>query len=124
MKLTREFTRDLNRIDGDGTRAAKFAFFNPAREAAKELSSHSVIENFGNVICKYGRPTVGMCVAATVVARQDRLHRETVEWGREVLSHWHNKTQSNVDSLVINDGLHPTRIEQYAALFISSTIAD
>lgn len=124
MKLTREFARDLNRIDGDGTRAAKFAFFSPAREAAKELSNPSSVKDLGPVLKKYGRATVGMCLAATAVSRQDRLNQKTVEWGKEVLSHWHSKTQSNIDSLVIHDGLHPTKIEQYAALFISSTIDD
>ena len=122
MKLDTSFARDLKKINGDGTRDAKFAFLRPAQNAAKEMSNPAVINNFGSIVKMYGRTTVAICTAATALERADRLNPETVEWAREVIALWTNRP-ADLGTVLIADGLHPTRIEQYAGALINATIA-
>ena len=124
MKLDRTFSKELSRVNGDGSRQAKFSFLNPAREAAGKLSTINVFDVFNDIVREYGRATVGVCVAATILNRQDRLEPDSICWAKEVMKHWTNKVQNNVDSVVIRDGLHPTKIEQYASSFIRCTIEE
>ena len=120
MKLDKTFSRELCQINGDGSREAKFAFLTPAKAAARELSTPSVASIFPSVVRKYGRSTVAVCLASTILGRQDRLLPSTVQWAREVMRLWTNRPQ-NVCCVSIDDGLHPTRIEEYAGSFIRLT---
>lgn len=86
------------------------------------MSTAHVFEVFNDTLKEYGRATVGVCVAATILKRQNRLEPKTVQWAQEIMKIWTNKVPSNVDSVVIYDGLHPSKIEQYAASFICFTI--
>lgn len=122
MKLDTTFTRELKKINGDGSREARFAFFTPARTAARELSNIHVCDIFSEVACKYNRTTIAVVLAATIIDRRDRLNYDTVRWAQEVMSFWTNRTPSQVDSVIIRDGIHPTKIEQYAGSFIRCTI--
>ena len=123
MKLDTSFVRELRKINGDGTRDAKFAFLRPAQSTAKEMSNPDVINNFGNIVKEHGRTAAAVCVAATAIERADRLNPETVEWAREVIKLWTNRP-ADLGTVLIADGLHPTRIEQYAGALINATIAE
>ncbi|WP_298028742.1 hypothetical protein [uncultured Dysosmobacter sp.] len=125
MKLDREFIRDLKKqANGDGSRAARFAFLDVARDACKELSTSKVKSIFWDVVKKYGRIPVAVCVAATVAAREpDRFKPATVRWAREVLSLYTNKPP-HLDSLYIDDNLRPDSIEVYAWDLIRCSIEE
>ena len=121
MKLDGTFAREIEKTaNGDGSREARFAFLNPARDAAKRLSTPNVRNDFDDVLREYGRATVGLCVAVTVWERRDRLESRTVRWAEDVLKLWTNRPHDTL-CLFINDGLHPTRIEEYAGSFIKLT---
>lgn len=115
--LSREIKKEAN---GDGSREAKFAFLAEASKAKQELSSPSVIDNFGEILQKYGRVKIAMCVAATITARADRLNRSTVDWAKAVLRLWANRP-TDLGRLYIDDGLHPSKIEIYAGGLIRAT---
>ena len=121
MKLDGTFAREIEKTaNGDGSRKARFAFLNPARDAAKRLSTPNVRNDFDDVLWEYGRATVGLCVAGTVWERRDRLESRTVRWAEDVLKLWTNRPHDTL-CLFINNGLHPTRIEEYAGSFIKLT---
>lgn len=120
MKLDREFTREIKKANGDGSREAKFAFLNPARAAAREMSTPDVMRTFPTIMKKYGRVAVGLCIAVTILDRQDRLEQTSVRWAREVMNLWTNRP-TDPNCILINDGLHSTRIEKYAGSFIRLT---
>jgi hypothetical protein len=121
MKLDKTFEKEITKIsNGNGSREAKFDFLKPAKEAAKELSTIKVAEIFNSTIKKYGRATVAICVAATVLQKEDRLDCATCQWARKVISLWKNRP-SDISCVAFSDGLHPTRIEEYAGDFIRLT---
>ena len=121
MKLDRTFAREVKRAaNGDGSREVRFAFLNPAKEAARKLSTPNVMREFDGILREYGRATVGLCVAVTVWERRDRLESRTVRWAIEVLELWTNRPP-DTRCLYIGDNLHPSRIEEYAGSFIKLT---
>lgn len=121
MKLDRTFAREVKKAaNGDGSREARFAFLNPAKEAARKLSTSNVMREFDGILREYGRATVGLCVAVTVWERRDRLESRTVRWAIEVLELWTNRPP-DTRCLYIGDNLHPSRIEEYAGSFIKLT---
>lgn len=121
MKLDRTFIAELKKVNGNGTREAKFKFLTSAREAAKNLSTTQIFDVFDDVLREYGRATVGVCVAATILDRENRVEPKTVRWAQEVMKLWTNKTPGNIDSVVIHDCLHPCKIEWYAESLIRYT---
>ena len=124
MKLDRTFAREVKKAaNGDGSREARFAFLNPAREAAKKLSTPNVRDVFDDILREYGRAIVGLCVAVTVRERRDRLQSRTVLWALKVLKLWTNKPMDTC-CLYIKDNLNSTRIEAYAGSLINLTIED
>lgn len=121
MKLDRTFAREVKRAaNGDGSREARFAFLNPAKEAARKLSTPNVRREFDGILREYGRAVVGLCLAVTIWERRDRLERRTVRWAEEVLKLWTNRPP-DIRTLYIGDNLHPSRIEEYAGSFIKLT---
>lgn len=124
MKLDETFIKDMKKIaNGDGSREAKFNFLRQAKAAAKELSTLSIKENFYKVLCEYGRVAVGICLAATILEKQDRLSTFFVQWGYAVINLWTNRA-SDLSCVRIDDGLHPTRIEEYAYDFLRLTLEE
>lgn len=120
-KLDFTFARDVYNIsNGDGTREARFAFMRDAKAVAKELSCPKAPYIFNYVVQTHGRVAVAVCVAVTILAHQDRLESKSIQWAQQVMQLWHNRP-SCTDSLLILDGLHPTRIEEYAGSFIRLT---
>ena len=121
MKLDRTFAKEIVKTaNGDGTREARFVFLRSAKSAAKELSTPTVAKVFNEAVKTYGRATVAVCVAATVMERQNRLERSTVLWAQEVMRLWTNCPYDR-GCVAIRDGLHPTRIEEYAGPLIRIT---
>lgn len=121
MKLDRTLVSDIKKqANGDGSREAKFAFLRRVRAAKKALSTPKVQTVYDMAFQEFGRVPVAICTAVTILERQDRLNGYAVRWAREVLKHWTNRPR---DILVayIDDGLHPTRIEEYAGDFIRLT---
>ena len=122
MKLDRELVRELKKANGDGTRATRFEFLNNVRGAAKMMSCTDAPKKMNDALKIYGRSAVACTLAATILARQDRLSRRSVIWAQNILSIWTN--HGTLDGCLIEDGLHPTKIEypKYAGDFIEITI--
>ena len=121
MKLDQTFARDIKKqANGDGSRDAKFAFKRKVEEVARTLSTTNVPEIFDGCLRKYGRVPVAICVAETIIERRDRLDLSSVEWALEVLKLYTNAPRDKMYAC-INDGLHPTTIEDYAGSLIRVT---
>lgn len=121
MKLDRTFAREIKKTaNGDGSREARFAFLNRAREATRKLSTPNVMREFDDILREYGRATVGLCVAVTVWERRRKLERRTVQWAMAVLELWTNRPV-DILWLYISDNLHASRIEEYAGSLIRFT---
>lgn len=116
------FAREIKKTaNGDGSREAKFEFLQKARAAARELSCPDVKEKIDSVMKKYGRVVVGICVAATILDRADKLSDKSVQWAQEVWGIWTNRPPN--PAVEICDNLHFSRIEEpdYAGEFIKLT---
>ncbi len=122
MKLDKTFERDIRKLNGDGSYAAKFEHLKVVRAAAKELSSPNVIRDFNTILKKYGRAAVSVCVAATLSWRWERISDSALQWAKEVLKLWTNRPKGT-DQFAIRDNLHPTKIEEYAGALIKFTQA-
>lgn len=126
MKLDSTLARDIKKqANGDGSREAKFAFIKKVREASEMMSTPEVQRGkFDEAMKAYGRVAVAVCVAATLYQRRERLDFWKFDWATEVLSLWTNKTAHGVEDACIMDGIHPTRICEYAGSFIRLTIEE
>lgn len=118
--LDRELAKEIRKANGDGSREAKFELLRKVKAANKELSCTDVIDRFDEILAKHGRVPVAICIGVTAVVREDRLNRWIVDWGKDVLKLWTNRP-SDIFVAAIDDGLHPTRIEEYAGDFIRAT---
>lgn len=123
MKLDRTLVSEIKKqANGDGSREAKFAFIEKVRGASKMMSSPDVMQGkFSEALSAYGRVPVAICVAATLHQRRDRLDNWKLDWASEVLSTWTNRTAHGIEDAYIDDGLHPTRICEYAGSLIKFT---
>lgn len=122
MRLDKAFSRDIKKIaNGDGTPSHMKEFRQTLRAVDMELSSPKVTEKYSECIAKYGRVPVAICTAVTIVYRQNDLKQRSVQWGQEVLKCWTNRPRTSLSFAYIDDGLHPSRIEEYAAGLMSVT---
>ena len=120
MKLDRELAKEIRKANGDGSREVKFELLRKVKAADADLSTPNVMERFDEILCKYGRVPVAICVGVTAAMREDRLNRWIVDWGREVLTLWTNRPH-DISVALIEDNLHPSRIEEYAGGFVRAT---
>ena len=120
IMIDRELAKEIRKANGDGSRDAKFELLSRVKAANKDLSTPNVIRSFNDTLKKHGRVPVAICIAVTAVMREDRLNRWIVDWGREVLRLWSNRPNT-ISVALIDDNLHPTRIEEYAKSFVDST---
>lgn len=120
-KLDRTLSREIKALNGDGERADRFDTLRKVRAAVKDLSTPEVMNRFDDCIKSHGRAVVALCVASTIYSRRDRLDDYGLDWARSVLNLWTNKFPSYIDTANIDDGLHPTRIFEYAGSFIRLT---
>lgn len=121
MKLDRTFSKEIIKLNGDGSREAKFATLKRVKAAKRSLSTTGVINNFDECVKEHGRSIVALCVAATLYWRRERIDFWGYEWAKEVIALWTNRGCCSLDEAHIDDGLHPTRICEYAASFIKLT---
>ena len=122
MKLDRTLAKEIRDAIGDGSREAKFALLHRIDEARKEFSTPEIVTKFTEISRKHGRAVTAICIAATLSARSDRLDGWQLRWAQLVLELWTTKPSlSGIDRAVIDDGVHPTRICEYAASFINFT---
>lgn len=122
MKLDPTFERELKKAaNGDGTFDYKFEMLKLASTAAQEMSTPAIVRAFNTYLRRYGRAIIALCVAATILDRADRLSPGAVAWAHQVLTMWTNRGTTSTSRLIIRDGLHPTRIEEYAGGLIKHT---
>ena len=122
MTLEKSFAREIQAVNGNGSREARVAFLNRAREAARAMSSPEIMGRFDEFVHRFGRDVVGICVAATICCdREGRIPRRMVDWAKAVMSLWTNRP-GNPSSVLILDNLHPCRIGEYAGTLIRETI--
>lgn len=122
MKLDKELAREIKAANGDGGRTDRFLFLAKIDAVVKELSTPDVIRNFDLCFKHHSRAAIAVCVAATIKRRYDRLDPRSVRWSDLVLECWTNRPPSGINRAIIDDGLHPSRIEEYAGSFINMTI--
>lgn len=121
MKLDRELAREIKAANGDGGRNARFLFLAHIDAVVKECSTPDVMRNFDQCFQHHPRAAIAVCVAATIVRRYDRLSLQSICWANSVLECWTNRPPSGISRAIIDDGLHPSRIEEYAGSFIRLT---
>lgn len=124
MKIDKELAKEIKKANGDGSREAKFAFLHKIIAVKEELSTTKVRDTFVECFKHHERAAIAVCVAATIWERRDRLGRNAVMWATEVLKCWTNRPASGTARIIIEDNLHPTRIEEYAGSFIRLTTED
>lgn len=124
MKLDQTFARDIKKqANGDGSREAKFAFKKKVEETARALSTTKAAEVFNDCLKKYGRVPVAICVAETNHRKARRLEWRSYMWAHEVMKLYTNVPHNKMFAY-IDDGLHPTRIEEYAGSFLRETTVE
>ena len=122
MTLDRELAKEVKKLNGDGSREAKFALLKRLDAARKDFSTPKVRETFNDTLKEHGRAITAVCVAVTLDRRRDRLDHWNWHWALEVIALLPQSfTQANLSRAYIDDGLHPTRICEYAADFIKLT---
>jgi hypothetical protein len=122
--LDQIFAREIKKqANGDGSREAKFAFKKKVEEVARTLSTTKAAEIFDECIKKYGRVPVSICVAQTIIERRERLELRSQMWALEVMKLYTNAPRDKMYAC-INDGLHPTSIEEYAGSLLRLTIVE
>lgn len=121
MKLDSTLSREIKALNGDGTREARFETLRRVKAAQKDLSTPNVREEFGRALQLHGRAIVSLCVAATLWARRERIDGWGLLWALTVLDLWTNRGPQFIDRANIDDGLHPTRICEYAGELIRLT---
>lgn len=124
MKLDRTFARDIKKqANGDGSLEAKVTFKKQVEKTARALSTTKAAEVFDDCLKNYGRVPVAICVAETIIERRDRLERRSYMWALEVMKLYTNAPKDKTFAY-INDGLHPTRIEEYAKSLLRVTVEE
>ena len=121
MKLDSTLVREIRAANGDGGQDAKFALLHKIDDAQREMSTPKVRTEFNEILRRHGRAVTAICVAATLVSRKERLNNWNVQWAEAVLNLWSTKPASGIDRATIDDGLHPSRICEYAGPFIKLT---
>ena len=123
-KLDQTFAKEIKKqANGDGSREAKFAFKKVVENAARALSTPKVAEVFNDCLKQYGRVPVAICVAETIIERRDRLDWRSYMWAIEVMKLYTNAPSDKLFAY-IDDGLHPSRIEEYAGSLMRVTTLD
>jgi len=119
-RLDRTLAREIKAANGDGSREAKFSLLHKIDDAVKDFSTPNVIRDFDQLLVKHGRAVTAICIAATIWERRERLEGWQLTWAQEVIDLWTTKpkTENGIGRAYIDDGLHPTRICEYAGQFI------
>lgn len=114
------FAQEIKAYNSDGSRVSRIAMINKVAAAAAQLSTPNVREVFRAAIAEHGRAAVGLCVAATMVERGNRISNGYRAWAVQVLALWRDRPAA-LDRVCIRDDLHPSRIEDYADSLVRAT---
>lgn len=116
--IDRELAREIKRATPKlQDRDAYFSFIRKVRDAKKDMSTPEVCRTFEDMLRKHGRVVTAIVVAATLYQRRERLDGWGYRWATDVLGLWAH-TRGHLEDAAIEDGLHPTRICEYAGSFI------
>ena len=121
MKIDKTLAAEIRKLNAHGERVAKAAFAQMMRGAVADFSNFNVMTDFGCIMSKHGRAITALCVAATIKTRADRLNSSTVDWAEAVLACFED-TERAVRLGTYENGLHPSRIEEYAKSLIKYTM--
>ena len=124
MKIDSELAKEIKALNGDGSREARFKTLEKVKAAAADFSTPEVRGKFNELLSKHGRAVTAICVASTLSQRRERLDWWGLRWALEVINLWTNRTPAFLERACIYDGLHPTRICEYAEAFINLTIEE
>ena len=120
--LDKTFAAEVKSLLVDDSRETKFAFLKRLDDARKDFSNTNVRRTFNDSLSKHGRALTAVCVAATLDVRRERIDYWGWSWAREVLALLPpNISKSNLERGVIDDGIHPTAICEYAESLIKQT---
>lgn len=121
MTLDKEFRHEIAKLsNGDGSREARFAFKKVVETVARKLSCIRAPYLINESIRAFGRVPVAICLAVTILKKRDFMPDSIITWATDVLGEWKNHT-SDTGYAYIDDGLHCTRIAEYAGAFIRMT---
>ena len=124
MQLDLMLLMEVQALRGDGGRKSWIALLDRVEAARKDLSTTDVRRTFQDTLHKHGRAVVAVCVAATLMARADRLQKWGTVWAQGVLDQlqeWGSRDLLRLSAL-IDDGIHPTAICEYAQPLFRETI--
>lgn len=125
FSLDRDFVKDLQKANGDGSREAKFELWNDVCDARDLMSDPEAEYRLNTCLSKYGRAVTAFVIASTLFHRRERLGGWGLLWAQEVLKHWTNRSPSFVQRACIDDWFyHPTKICDYSSAFIRITSID
>lgn len=117
-KLDGTLAKEVKAMNGNNSREAKFALLKKIDAAVKDMSTPDIQTRFNEILGKHGRAVTAICVAATLFERRERLDDWGIRWAMDVLDCWTTKPMSGISRACIDDGIHPTRICEYAGSFI------
>ena len=125
MKLDRTLVKEIKKLVGvSGTREERFDAMKKIEAARVELSTTEVMRTFHDCLKHHGRAAVAICVASTLYEMCERIDTNYLSWAMAVLELWPNRGKTFISRARIDDGLHPTRIYEYAGDFIRLTSED
>lgn len=119
--IEKELRREIMKMNGDRSREARIAMRDKVYAASVELSSTQAPYIFADVLKRHGRAAVALAVASTLWENRGRLENWNLDWALAVLKLWETKRSLYTETAAIRDGLHPTRICEYAGEFIRMT---
>lgn len=117
-QVDKSLLREIKRAVGS-TRDEQRAFRRRVGRMAEELSSTDVAEKFDGLAVFDARVPVAVALAATLANRAWRIGKWNLGWAQEVLDACKALPKGSLDGFVVQDGLHPLRITEYARKFIA-----
>lgn len=121
MKLDGTLAKEIMKLNGNGSRESRFETLRLIQAAQRDLSKPDIRDRFTECLREHGRAVVAICVAVTLYTRKERIDNWGLLWALKVLDLWKNRGPQFIDRANITDGLHPTRICEYAGEFIRLT---
>lgn len=123
MKLDVELAREISRYTtNDGSRESILRIRKELRACKSAMSSPEVMTQYAEYAKAFGRVPVAICTACTILERTKRLNSWSVKWAISVIAAC--RMNLNTADFMVDDGLHPLRIEEYAASFIRLTTVE
>lgn len=120
MKLDHTLAQEIVKFtENDGSDEQIRAIRKQLKEVRREMSSPNAMRLYKDWVKEHGRVPVAICTACTILERMRRLNSWSIKWAIAVISCC--RMNLNTRDFIIDDGLHPIRIEEYAGSFIRLT---